>query len=58
MNNVLALVACLAVFAVYGLFCLAMGWRNLGGAIPLIGLMAAELWLFRYMTSEPEPKKD
>lgn len=54
MQNLLALVACVGLFAVYGLVCLALGWKNLGGALPTLGLLAAEVWLFRYMTSGPD----
>lgn len=40
MRYVFATFVCGAVFFCYGLVCLALGFRNLGGAIPLIGLAA------------------
>lgn len=47
MGHLLAAVICGGVFLVYGLFCLAVGWRNLGGAIPLTVVVFALGWLWR-----------
>lgn len=54
MRHVAAAVICAGVFVAYGLFCLAIGWKNLGGAVPVVLLALALGWLWRKVASEPK----
>lgn len=47
MRHFAAAAICGGVFLVYGLVCLAIGWKNLGGAIPAVSLFAFLVWLWR-----------
>lgn len=50
-----AIAVCGALFMLYGLFCLAMGWKNLGGFIPMLLVLGGLSWVWRTMTREKPP---
>lgn len=52
MKYVKAAGACFVLFTAYGIFSLMMGWRNLGGFIPMMLVLAGLAWVWRSMTSK------
>ena len=54
MRYIPAVAACTFVFFAYGLFCLAMGWKNLGGAVPIIILMFVISKIWRSLSNDKD----
>lgn len=52
MKKTKAIAVCVGLFLVYGVFSLAMGWKHLGGALPLLLLVSAMIFVYKTMTED------
>jgi hypothetical protein len=56
MKYALALAACFGIFIVYVVIGVVMGWKNGGGTIPMLILVAALIGTWRAITKRDDGK--